>query len=85
MRLGEILIERRVIQQEDLDRALELQRERGDKLGKILMDLGFAALSRALLLSVQPGHLWNAKPEDDRVRCQARHCLRGAGCRGRFK
>ncbi|HLH44007.1 MAG TPA: ATPase, T2SS/T4P/T4SS family [Bryobacteraceae bacterium] len=43
MRLGEILIERRIIAQEDLDRALELQRERGDKLGKILVDLGFAA------------------------------------------
>jgi general secretion pathway protein E len=41
MRLGEILIERRLITQEDLDRALELQRERGDKLGKILVDLGF--------------------------------------------
>jgi general secretion pathway protein E len=43
MRLGEILIERRQITQEDLDRALELQRERGDKLGKILVDLGFVA------------------------------------------
>src|SRR5690242_9429333 len=43
MRLGEILIERRLIVQEDLDRALELQRERGDKLGKILVDLGFVA------------------------------------------
>jgi general secretion pathway protein E len=43
MRLGEILIERRQITQEDLDRALELQRERGDKLGKILVDLGFIA------------------------------------------
>jgi general secretion pathway protein E len=43
MRLGEILIERRLITQEDLDRALELQRERGDKLGKILIDLGFVA------------------------------------------
>ena len=43
MRLGEILIERRLITQEDLDRALELQRERGDKLGKILVDLGFVA------------------------------------------
>jgi general secretion pathway protein E len=44
MRLGEILIERRLITQEDLDRALELQRERADnndKLGKILVDLGF--------------------------------------------
>ena len=44
MRLGEILIERRVITAEDLERALELQRERGgDKLGRILVDLGFAA------------------------------------------
>src|ERR1041385_8712741 len=43
MRLGEILIERRLITQEDLDRALELQRDRGDKLGKILVDLGFIA------------------------------------------
>jgi general secretion pathway protein E len=48
MRLGEILIERRLITQEDLDRALELQRERGDKLGRILVDLGFAA-SRDIL------------------------------------
>ncbi|HEY6345358.1 MAG TPA: GspE/PulE family protein [Bryobacteraceae bacterium] len=43
MRLGEILIERNLITQEDLERALELQRERGDKLGKILIDLGFVA------------------------------------------
>jgi general secretion pathway protein E len=43
MRLGEILIERRLITREDLDRALEMQRERGDKLGKILVDLGFIA------------------------------------------
>jgi general secretion pathway protein E len=44
MRLGELLIERRQITQEDLDRALELQRERGgEKLGKILVDLGFIA------------------------------------------
>ena len=43
MRLGEILIERRLITGEDLDRALEIQRERGDKLGRILVDLGFVA------------------------------------------
>ncbi|MEQ1947372.1 MAG: type II secretion system ATPase GspE [Bryobacteraceae bacterium] len=43
MRLGEILIERRLISTEDLDRALELQRERGDKIGKILIDLGYVA------------------------------------------
>src|SRR6266849_6272142 len=43
MRLGEILIERRLLSQEDLDRALELQKERGEKIGRILVDLGFVA------------------------------------------
>ncbi|HEX8984360.1 MAG TPA: ATPase, T2SS/T4P/T4SS family, partial [Bryobacteraceae bacterium] len=43
MRLGEILIERRLIGPEDLERALELQKERGEKIGKILVDLGFIA------------------------------------------
>ncbi len=44
MRLGEILLERRLISQDDLVRALELQRERpGEKIGKILVDLGFVA------------------------------------------
>ena len=43
LRLGEMLIERRLITAEDLERGLELQRERGDKLGKILVDLGFLA------------------------------------------
>jgi len=49
MRLGEILIERKLITEEDLARALELQRERqGDKLGKILIDLGFVAQREVL-------------------------------------
>ena len=48
MRLGEILIERKLLTQEDVDRALELQRERGDKLGKILVDMGFIALRDVL-------------------------------------
>jgi hypothetical protein len=44
MRLGEILIARKQITEDDLARALEIQRERsGDKLGKILVDLGFIA------------------------------------------
>src|ERR1051325_6508395 len=38
-----MLMERHLIEQEDLDRALELQRERGDKLGKILVDMGSLA------------------------------------------
>ena len=51
MRLGEILMQRKLLEQEDLDRALELQRERGDKLGKILIDLGFIA-SKDLLCAL---------------------------------
>jgi general secretion pathway protein E len=42
-RLGERLIAKGLLNQGDLDRALDLQRERGDKLGKILIDLGFVA------------------------------------------
>ena len=42
-RLGEILIERGKIEPDDLERALELQQERGDKLGKILVDMGLIA------------------------------------------
>ncbi|MCW5981462.1 MAG: type II secretion system ATPase GspE [Bryobacteraceae bacterium] len=43
MRLGEMLIERRLIAPEDLERALEIQKERNEKIGKILVDLGFVA------------------------------------------
>ncbi|MGO9228438.1 MAG: type II secretion system ATPase GspE [Bryobacteraceae bacterium] len=38
-----MLIDRGKIDGEDLERALELQRERGDKLGKILVDMGLVA------------------------------------------
>src|SRR6185503_21225759 len=56
MRLGELLIQRRLLEPEDLERALELQKERGDKLGKILIDLGFIAAKDLLsALSEQLG------------------------------
>jgi general secretion pathway protein E len=42
-RLGEMLIERKLLQPDELERALELQKERGDKLGRILVDLGYVA------------------------------------------
>ena len=48
MRLGEMLMERRLIEPEDLERALEIQRERGEKIGKILVDLGFVAMRDVL-------------------------------------
>jgi general secretion pathway protein E len=51
-----MLIERGQIEAEDLERALELQQERGDKLGKILVDMGFIALRDVLAaLSAQLG------------------------------
>ena len=48
MRLGEMLIERRLIEPEDLEKALEIQRERGGKIGRILTDLGFVAMRDVL-------------------------------------
>ena len=38
VRLGEMLLSRQLITAEDLERAHELQKERGEKLGKILVD-----------------------------------------------
>jgi general secretion pathway protein E len=43
MRLGEILISRGLVTSDEVQQALELQKERGDKLGKILVDLGYVA------------------------------------------
>ena len=60
-RLGEMLIERGKIEAGDVERALDLQRERGDKIGKILVDMGsiaqrdmLAALSEQLGVPVVP-------------------------------
>ncbi len=59
MRLGEMMIERGKIAPDDLDRALDLQKERGDKLGKILVDMGLIALRDVLAaLSDQSGCRW---------------------------
>ncbi len=44
-----MLIARRLISEEELDRALELQKDRGDKIGKILVDLGFVSQRDVLL------------------------------------
>ncbi len=73
MRLGELLIAKRLIQQDDLDRALELQKERGEKIGRLLIELGLvaqrdvlAALSEQLripLVTVEGGPL--SAPETD--------------------
>jgi general secretion pathway protein E len=49
MRLGERLIAKGLITDDDLQRALEIQKGRGDKLGRILVDLGFVALRDVLI------------------------------------
>jgi general secretion pathway protein E len=55
-RLGERLVGRKLIAQEELEQALELQKERNEKLGKILVDLGFIAQRDVLTeLSAQLG------------------------------
>ncbi len=48
MRLGEMLIARGLIGPEDLDRALEIQKERGEKIGEILVELGFVSMRDVL-------------------------------------
>lgn len=40
--LGELLIERGILSQQQVDKALLVQKERGGLLGEILVDLGFA-------------------------------------------
>src|SRR3989454_12250503 len=41
--LGQLLRERGLISEDDLENALTLQQERPDKLGRILIDLGYVA------------------------------------------
>src|SRR5882672_3618392 len=41
--LGQLLRDRNLITEEDLKNALALQQERRDKLGRILIDLGYVA------------------------------------------
>ena len=50
-RLGELLVEKRLLQADELDKALALQRERPEKLGRILTDLGFVS-ARDVLASL---------------------------------
>ena len=41
IRIGEILVQNNVITEQQLETALEKQKERGDKIGRILIDLGY--------------------------------------------
>ena len=53
--LGELLQERDLLSDEDLNNALSLQAERSDRIGKILTDLGF--VSERDVLSVLSGQI----------------------------
>src|SRR5207247_10151106 len=46
--LGQLLRERGLISEDDLENALALQQEKPDKLGRILIDLGYVAESDVL-------------------------------------
>ena len=67
MRLGEMLLERQFVSAEDLDRALELQKERGEKIGKILVDGGL--LCRARRDGHTVGSIASAVDHDRRPAC----------------
>jgi hypothetical protein len=41
-KLGELLVEREVINQKQLEKALQVQKEKGGLIGEILVDLGFS-------------------------------------------
>jgi len=41
--IGQLLVERNLISLQELQSALALQRERKEKLGRILLDLGYLA------------------------------------------
>jgi hypothetical protein len=53
-RLGEILASKGLIESEEIDRALEIQQERGDKIGKILVDLGFVSAKTSSTCATWP-------------------------------
>ena len=48
-RIGEMLVSRKIITQEQLDEALVLQKQTGEKLGNILISLGY--VTEEVLLS----------------------------------
>ena len=55
-KLGERLVARKLISSDELEQALELQKERNEKIGKILVDLGFIAQREVMAeLSAQLG------------------------------
>ena len=48
IRIGDLLVEAGAITQEELDMALEKQKEEGGRLGNVIMEMGF--ISQELLM-----------------------------------
>lgn len=72
-KLGELLVERKVITQSQLDQALKIQQDKGGLLGQILVSLGYASEEAvAQALTAQYGFpylpLKNYSIEEDLVR-----------------
>ena len=85
MRLGEMLIEREQITSEDLERALEIQKERNEKIGKILVDLGFVAMRDVMAalsdqLSVPLANLDSPPPVTPEIEGLSAKFLRQSRC-----
>jgi len=85
MRLGEMLIQKGLIGPEDLERALEIQRERGEKIGKVLVDLGFIAMRDVLAalseqLSIALAAIEGPPPADPALDGLAPRFLRQSRC-----
>jgi len=57
IRLGELLIEHKVITHQQLEAALKSQKERGGKFGRILMDLGYIDETKLLNFLSQQLHI----------------------------
>ena len=87
MRLGEMLLGRQLVSAEDLDRALELQKERGEKIGKILVDGGYCAARDVMatlaeqlnvpLMAIDGPPAFRRKPKS----CRRDSCGNSAVCR----
>ncbi|MFH1622722.1 MAG: hypothetical protein ABIA97_06370 [Candidatus Omnitrophota bacterium] len=79
--LGELLIERRVITKKDLNKALEIQKEKGGLIGEVLVDLGLTNEKKiAQALTAQYGFpylpLVNYKINPEVVKCVPKNvCL----------
>jgi len=63
-RLGEILIEKGLLDAEELDKALAVQSLRSEKLGRILSDLGFTAAREVLAALSEQLQIPLAAPDD---------------------